>query len=80
MPGDVWVGQKQAIEVFMARYGFEESDVKFDSLKKAYQRYWNKKLKTSKQKLKGVDFLPFLFSLQTVKALDSRYRQKKVRK
>lgn len=72
--------QKQAIEVFMAKYDLDETDVKFDALKKAYQRYWKNKEGLGKKKYKGTDFLPLLFTLQTVQAIGSRKCMEKVAK
>lgn len=44
---------KHAIESFMAKYGFEETDIAYDTLLKAYQRYCEER-KASKKKTQAL--------------------------
>lgn len=44
---------KHAIERFMGKYGFEESDIAYDTLLKAYQRYCEER-KASKKKVQAL--------------------------
>ncbi|QNF33076.1 hypothetical protein HUW51_10165 [Adhaeribacter swui] len=69
------VEQRYAIEAFMAKYDWDESDVKFETIKKAYQRYRLDQAKLGIFPLKVQQVLPYLCA---IKVFASRKRMKKV--
>ncbi|MFC6999575.1 hypothetical protein [Rufibacter roseus] len=60
--------QRHAIAYFMAKYEFDETDVKYDALKKSYQRYRTTQREAGVPKPEGVIMLPFLVFLKTLSA------------
>ncbi|QNF34344.1 hypothetical protein HUW51_17040 [Adhaeribacter swui] len=69
------VEQRYAIEAFMAKYDFDETDIKFETIKKAYQRFRVEQTKLGILPIKVSDILPYLCALNM---LGSRKKIKKV--
>ncbi len=69
------VEQRYAIEAFMAKYDFDETDIKFETIKKAYQRYRLEQIKLGIVLIKVSEVLPYLYALNL---LGSRKKIKKV--
>ncbi|PSR56732.1 hypothetical protein AHMF7605_26170 [Adhaeribacter arboris] len=69
------IEQRYAIEAFMAKYNLDECDIKFETIKKAYQRYRIQQEKLGILPLKIAHLLPYLCLL---KVLTSRKKLKKV--
>lgn len=71
------IEQKEAIAAFMAKYDLDETDIKFDTLKKAYQRYRAKQDAANQPLVSGIAFVPYVCAM---KVFSSRKKTKVVTK